>query len=481
MLDQKLGLDETLNSQRWTLARNFLENKFSKFTPTGRSRRRRFQAFPSGAHAQQGLSSGAIIVLDTGAPHGFGPGQIFVVDRFTGIRSVFSDLSDQTQGPVGGGCGTGIASDASGNVYFTDHCSAYLFATHGPALFKVDGITGFRTIVSDFANAAQGEVGYPYAVVLDGSGNLIVAANLHGPTAAGRNVLLKIDPSTGMRSIISDSTDSAEGPQFNLKAAVLESSGSILVLGNGGTLSYGALIRVDSSTGMRTPISDFGNSAEGPLVGRCPSGLALDSYNKAYLTDLCNSPGSVFTVDISTGVHALLSDLSDTSQGPQGESPDSIAVDTSGSVFVTSEGPLFGPAGILAVNRLDGTRSRTSNFLDPAQGPLGFSPKAITILRSTAGISLNGHLPSGIAVDPDANKIYVANKGSHDVSVIDGSKDTLLGQPIPVGPSPIALAVNTVTHKIYVSNSGDSTISVIDGSTMTVTGKIQIPFSFADP
>ncbi len=42
MLDQKLGLDETLNSQRWTNPRNSLENKFSKFTPTDRSRRRRF-------------------------------------------------------------------------------------------------------------------------------------------------------------------------------------------------------------------------------------------------------------------------------------------------------------------------------------------------------------------------------------------------------------------------------------------------------
>ena len=264
-----------------------------------------FQAFPSEVHAQQGLSSGDIIVLDIGAPDGFGPGQIFVVDRFTGIRSVFSDLSDQTQGPVGGGCGTGIASDASGNVYFTDYCSAYL--THGPALFKVDGITGLRTIVSDFANAAKGEVGSPYAVVLDGSGNLIVATNLPGPTAAGRNVLLKIDPSTGMRSIISDSTDSAEGPQFNPKAAVLESSGSILVLGDGScpapyttcTLPYGALIRVDSSTGMRTLISDFGNSAEGPLVGRWNRRGTLP------LQSLCGQAGAPFEYapDLSRHTH----------------------------------------------------------------------------------------------------------------------------------------------------------------------------------
>lgn len=66
------------------------------------------------------------------------------------------------------------------------------------------------------------------------------------------------------------------------------------------------------------------------------------------------------------------------------------------------------------------------------------------------------------AVDLLLNRIYIANSGSNNVSVIDGSTNSLktVTDPLAVGPS--ALAVNLTTNKIYVANSGSNNVTVID-------------------
>jgi YVTN family beta-propeller protein len=70
--------------------------------------------------------------------------------------------------------------------------------------------------------------------------------------------------------------------------------------------------------------------------------------------------------------------------------------------------------------------------------------------------------PIGIAVNPNNNKIYVANAGSDSVSVIDGLSTRLLTK-VSVGDNPIDIAVNPSTNKVYVTNVLSNTVSVIDG------------------
>jgi YVTN family beta-propeller protein len=72
-----------------------------------------------------------------------------------------------------------------------------------------------------------------------------------------------------------------------------------------------------------------------------------------------------------------------------------------------------------------------------------------------------GEGPSAIAVNPNTNKVYVANKISETVSVIDGTTDKKIDD-IPVGILPSAIAVNPNTNKVYVLDA-DGFLSVIDG------------------
>jgi YVTN family beta-propeller protein len=84
-----------------------------------------------------------------------------------------------------------------------------------------------------------------------------------------------------------------------------------------------------------------------------------------------------------------------------------------------------------------------------------------------------GFFPDQVAVDTTTNRIYVANAFDDDVSVINGSTDTVI-DTILVGDQPVGIAANAAKNRIYVTNDLDGTVSVIDGSTNTVVAEVNV-------
>jgi len=83
-----------------------------------------------------------------------------------------------------------------------------------------------------------------------------------------------------------------------------------------------------------------------------------------------------------------------------------------------------------------------------------------------------GDAPSCGAVNSVTNRVYVANAGSKDVSVINGATNVEVTR-VPLGcipEIPNCVAVNEVTNHIYVSCFYSGTVSVIDGATNAVVG-----------
>jgi YVTN family beta-propeller protein len=68
--------------------------------------------------------------------------------------------------------------------------------------------------------------------------------------------------------------------------------------------------------------------------------------------------------------------------------------------------------------------------------------------------------------------LYVANTQDNTVSVISGNTNTVIGNPIPVGRTPVAIAFDSTSGDIYVANGDDNTVSVIS-TTVTRTQSIQ--------
>jgi YVTN family beta-propeller protein len=94
---------------------------------------------------------------------------------------------------------------------------------------------------------------------------------------------------------------------------------------------------------------------------------------------------------------------------------------------------------------------------------------AVVVMDSRSGttkIVKVGANPISLAIDRAVNKIYVANTGSGNISVIDGASDAVV-TTIPGEAHPYAIAVNEVTGTVYVTNTYSNTITVIDVRTDT--------------
>ena len=126
----------------------------------------------------------------------------------------------------------------------------------------------------------------------------------------------------------------------------------------------------------------------------------------------------------------------------------------------------FSPAGI-AYNSDNGNLYVTNRGSD-----------TLTVINGTTnelvdGISLNAIAPSGIVYNAANNYIYVTNMGSNTVSVINGTTNTVVAN-IPVGLGPNGIAYNQNNGDVYVANSVNDTISIVDGLENTVISTIPL-------
>ena len=84
-----------------------------------------------------------------------------------------------------------------------------------------------------------------------------------------------------------------------------------------------------------------------------------------------------------------------------------------------------------------------------------------------------GTSPTGIAINPDTNTIYVANYYDNSISIINGSAKNV-DEVINVETNPSSIDIDPSSNKIYVANYGSDSISVIDGSTNTIINTIKV-------
>jgi YVTN family beta-propeller protein len=73
---------------------------------------------------------------------------------------------------------------------------------------------------------------------------------------------------------------------------------------------------------------------------------------------------------------------------------------------------------------------------------------AQTILTTVTDPGANQ--PQGLAVNSASNKVYIANAGSHTVTVIDGATNTVSAS-LPIGTQVYLMATNPGTNKAHMS------------------------------
>jgi YVTN family beta-propeller protein len=81
---------------------------------------------------------------------------------------------------------------------------------------------------------------------------------------------------------------------------------------------------------------------------------------------------------------------------------------------------------------------------------------------------------TGVAVNPDTNRIYVSDPSRNFLYVVDGYTNEVV-DTIDVGGRPWDVAVNPFTNKVYVSCLDDQSVYVIDGTSGEILQLIRTP------
>ena len=321
-----------------------------------------------------------------------GVGMLFRVNGVSGARTLISDFRSPAQGPVGD-TPVGLAVEAAGTILVTD---TFAGTNMQGGLFRVDAATGARTLLSDFGNAAQGPTGnQAYDVAIEAAGTILVLD--YFAATDGKGALFRVDPDTGDRTLLSDFGDDAQGPGGTKDpvGVAVEAAGTILIADYGaGTNFLGGLWRVDPVTGTRTLLSDFGNAAQGP-TGENPVSVTVETTGAILVIDPdggTSGRGALFRVDPGSGTRTLLSDFGDALQGPTGDDPYGVAVDAAGTILVSDLDAGTGRlGGLFRVDPSTGFRTLLSNFGEVSQGPLGLEVVRVATLASGVVV----HSPNG--------------------------------------------------------------------------------------
>jgi len=288
----------------------------------------------------------------------------------------------------------GVAVDSSGNVYVADTNNDLIREiTSGGIVTTFAGSAGVTGSTNATGTAAS--FNRPQGVAVDVSGNVYVADS-------GNNLIRKITSGgvvTTLAGSGSPGSANATGTaaSFNQPVGIaVDSSGNVYV-GD----SHSFLIRKVTSGGVVTTLAGSGSSGSANATGTAasfdnPFGVAVDSSGNVYVADNWNNlirkitPGGVVTTLAGSGSPGS---ANRTGTAASFKTPNGIAVDSSGNVYVADFG-----------NNL--IREITSGGVVTTlagSGSLGSANATGT------AASFNG--PAGIAVDASGH-VYVGDSGN---------------------------------------------------------------------
>lgn len=202
-----------------------------------------------------------------------GPG-ILRIDPETGEQSIVSE----------GGLFTrpeGFAIDANGDLFVADLGFEDDYESQPERIIRVDVETGEQTLITEGGQLLQ-----PVDVVIDPSGDLLVADRDAPSRFTPSGAIVRVDPETGAQSLV---PIAAGGSLLEPVALTFAANGMLLVLDSFGSASASVLV-VDPETGEQFPLS------VGGLLGG-PRDFALEPTGNLLVLD-GTSGGSLLRIGL---------------------------------------------------------------------------------------------------------------------------------------------------------------------------------------
>lgn len=284
----------------------------------------------------------------------------------------------------------GIALEADGQIVVADD----------QAVLRVDPVTGARTVISDVNTGTGPAFNHLNGIAMEPDGQIVVTDLGPFDLSEGLLGVLRIDPVSGDRTVVSSTRrliepvtdnvslvlDIGSGPIFvDPMGIAVEADGQLVVT----NFKRGTVLRVDPASGDRTVVSGVGVGTG--LTWSRPFDIAVEADGQLVIT----APllGAVFRVDPLTGDRTAVSfDLTGVGTGPELMLPLHIAVAPDGRLVVDD-------VALDAVLRIDPATGDRTTMLDTSDEP--FPP-----------------ILGGLAVEADGNLLVSANGGKTGLNAI---------------------------------------------------------------
>ena len=372
---------------------------------------------------------------------------------------------------------TGVAVDASGNLYIADNSNNVIRkVTASTGFISTIAGTGTAAYSGDGAAATAAELSAPQSVTLDGAGDIFIAD-------AGNNVIREITVSSGnISTVAGDGSPAYSGDGGPATAAQLTTPYHVAFSGTNMIISdYGNSVMrvVAGSTGNITTIAGIGTTGFSGDNGPAPTAELYNPYSAAvgangnvYISDYNNycirkitlSSGNI-TTDIGLGgTSGFAGDIGYATQA-QFYNPYGVAFDAANNIYIADAynnrvRKINASTGIIACIAGTGT---------PGYGGDGDSATLADLDE-----------PYAVAVDANGN-VFIADYNNHCIrkisgvasgTIVAGTITTIAGTGVmgdsgnggPAvlaelnGPTGLALDGN---GNLYIADSGNNRIKKI--------------------
>lgn len=365
-----------------------------------------------------------------------------------GSDIVFSTLVGGDYGDYG----YGIEADAAGNVYLTGYTSSLNFPTT-PGAISGELAGEVDVFVTKLSADGTSQI---YGTLLSGSqyddAQGIAVDSAGFATITG---FTESDDFPTTPNAFDPTCEDCDGIYLHIDAFVsrLNPTGTGLVYssylgGNNVDFGYDLTLTPDGST----LVSGYTSSANFPTTGNafattCPACTSGMAYTDAFLSRVHPSGGWLTYSTFLGGA-----DGSDRAYG--------VVTDNDYNAYLTGftnaqEFPVTPGAYQTTLN------SYSDVFISKlALGPPELSLPSQSCAPTALGSVVVGHQPRGVVIDPERQRLYVANFGSNSVSVIDTRTNTLLTEISDI-PTANGIAFNPVENQIWVSNFATDQVTLI--------------------
>jgi len=408
--------------------------------------------------------------------------------------------ADGTGSAAGFNNPSGAAVDGSGNVYVADWQNHTIRkVTPAGVVTTIAGTAGVQGSADGTGPGAS--FLYPTGIAADATGNLYV-------TDSGNSTIRKITPTGAVTTLVgtpgksgyADGTGSAA--RFSTPWGIaVDSTGNLYVADNGNQV-----VRKITPAGVVTTLAGVPGNIEsadgvGPTAGfNFPSGLAVDSGGFVYVADTNNltirkvSPTGV--ISTLAGTTGLVGSVDGTGSSARFNYPRSVAVDGSGNVYVAdtnnADVRMITPAG--TVTTLAG-EAGYYGFVDGTGANARFSgPQGIAVdaagnvyICDTSNSALRRGVASGtpsIGTPPRTQSVGVGNTVTFTVAASSATQLTyqwsfngasIAGATSPTYTTPPVQLSSQGLYTVAVTNSVGTTVGA---ASLTATFSHEPTFSF---